>query len=212
MLVEICCDGLDAARAARAAGADRIELCSDLSCGGITPSHEELDQMGGFGIPVHVLIRPRGGNFVYDYNEIHHILFNIAYCGNAGISGVVLGALDSRNHVDKMLCQDFVDIAHSYNLSVTFHRAIDEAESPLDALETILSLGVERVLTSGGAYSAPQGAQVIKKMVEMAKGTGTIILPGGGITPDNALQLIRDTGVEEIHGSRKELTGIKRLI
>ena len=205
MLVEICCDGLDAARAARAAGADRIELCSDLSCGGITPSHEELDQMGGFGIPVHVLIRPRGGTFVYDYNEIHHILFNIAYCGNAGISGVVVGALDSRNHVDKMLCQDFVDIAHSYNLSVTFHRAIDEAESPLDALETILALGVERVLTSGGAYSAPQGAQVIKS-------TGTIILPVGGISPDKALQLFMDSGVEEIHGSRKELTGIKRLI
>ena len=201
MLVEICADGLGAARDAVRAGADRIELCEDLSCGGITPSHEVLDEAASLGVPVNVLIRPRGGDFVYNYAEIRSILFNIAYCGNVGVNGVVIGALTPEGRVDVPLCRDFIDLARSYGLSVTFHRAIDRSADIMEALDDVLSLGVDRILTSGGADSAPEGAAVIRRMVERAEGKA-IILAGAGITPENAVELVNATGVTEIHGSR----------
>ena len=204
MLVEICCDSLEAAREAAGAGADRIELCADLPCGGITPPHEVLDEAVTLGVPVNVLIRPRGGDFVYGDSEIHHILFNIAYCGNAGANGVVIGALTDDGRIDMPLCRDIVDMARSYGLSITFHRAIDCAADIMEALDDVLSLGVDRVLTSGGAASAPEGCRTIRKMVERAAGKA-IILPGAGITAENAKELIEFTGVTEIHGSRIEL-------
>lgn len=207
MLVEICADGLGAARDAVRSGADRIELCEDLSCGGITPSHEVLDEAASLGVPVNVLIRPRGGDFVYNYAEIRSILFNIAYCGNVGVNGVVIGALTPDGRVDVPLCRDFIDLARSYGLSVTFHRAIDRTADIMEALDDVLSLGVDRILTSGGAESAPEGKEIIRKMVKKA-GNKAIILAGAGITPENAKDLIKYTGVKEIHGSRVGLTKI----
>ncbi len=208
MLVEICCDGLEAARVAVGAGADRIELCTDLACGGITPPHEILDEAVTLGVPVNVLIRPREGDFVYNDSEIHHILFNIAYCGNVGVNGVVIGALTDDGRVDIPLCKDIVDLARSYGLSITFHRAIDRTADIMEALDDVLSLGVDRILTSGGAESAPEGKETIKKMVKRA-GNKAIILAGAGITPGNATELIEYTGVKEIHGSRTGLTKLK---
>ncbi len=208
MLVEICCDGLEAARVAVGAGADRIELCTDLACGGITPPHEILDEAVTLGVPVNVLIRPREGDFVYNDSEIHHILFNIAYCGNVGVNGVVIGALTDDGRVDIPLCKDIVDLARSYGLSITFHRAIDCTADIMEALDDVLSLGVDRILTSGGAESAPEGKEIIKKMVKRA-GNKAIILAGAGITPENATELIEYTGVKEIHGSRTGLTKLK---
>ena len=208
MLVEICCDGLEAARVAVGAGADRIELCTDLACGGITPPHEILDEAVTLGVPVNVLIRPREGDFVYNDSEIHHILFNIAYCGNVGVNGVVIGALTDDGRVDIPLCKDIVDLARSYGLSITFHRAIDRTADIMEALDDVLSLGVDRILTSGGAESAPEGKEIIKKMVKRA-GNKAIILAGAGITPENAPELIEYTGVKEIHGSRTGLTKLK---
>ena len=208
MLVEICCDGLEAARVAVGAGADRIELCTDLACGGITPPHEILDEAVTLGVPVNVLIRPREGDFVYNDSEIHHILFNIAYCGNVGVNGVVIGALTDDGRVDIPLCKDIVDLARSYGLSITFHRAIDRTADIMEALDDVLSLGVDRILTSGGAESAPEGKEIIKKMVKRA-GNKAIILAGAGITPENATELIEYTGVKEIHGSRTGLTKLK---
>lgn len=205
MLVEICCDGLEAARVAVGAGADRIELCSDLACGGLTPPHDILDEAVTLGVPVNVLIRPREGDFVYSDSEIHHILFNIAYCGNVGVNGVVIGALTDDGRVDMDLCKDIVDLARSYGLSITFHRAIDRTADIMEALDDVLSLGVDRILTSGGAESAIEGRETIKKMVRRA-GDRAIILAGAGITPENAAELIKNTGVKEIHGSRVSLT------
>lgn len=205
MLVEICCDSLEAARVAVGAGADRIELCSDLACGGLTPPHDILDEAVTFGVPVNVLIRPREGDFVYSDSEIHHILFNIAYCGNVGVNGVVIGALTDDGRVDMDLCKDIVDLARSYGLSITFHRAIDRTADIMEALDDVLSLGVDRILTSGGAESAPEGKEIIRKMVKRA-GNKAIILAGAGITPENAAELIKYTGVKEIHGSRVGLT------
>lgn len=208
MLVEICCDGLEAARVAVGAGADRIELCTDLARGGITPPHEILDEAVTLGVPVNVLIRPREGDFVYNDSEIHHILFNIAYCGNVGVNGVVIGALTDDGRVDIPLCKDIVDLARSYGLSITFHRAIDCTADIMEAMDDVLSLGVDRILTSGGAESAPEGKEIIKKMVKRA-GNKAIILAGAGITPENATELIEYTGVKEIHGSRTGLTKLK---
>ena len=205
MTVELCCDGLEAARAAAAAGADRIELCTNLACGGLTPPHEVLDEAAALGVPVHVLIRPREGDFVYNFSEIHQILFNIAYCGNSGMEGVVIGALTSDGMVDIPLCQDLIALARSYSLSVTFHRAIDRTKDIFKALEQVIELGVDRVLTSGGAESALEGAATIKKMIDLAAGSKTIIMAGAGITATNVLNLIYRTGVTEIHGSKLEL-------
>lgn len=205
MLVEICCDGLEAAMAAVGARADRIELCADLSCGGLTPPHEVLDSAVTLGVPVNVLIRPREGDFVYSDSEIHHILFNVAYCGNVGVNGVVIGALTDDGMVDMPLCKDIVDMARSYGLSVTFHRAIDRTVDIMSALDDVLSLGVDRVLTSGGAESAIEGRETIKQMVQRA-GDRAVILAGAGVTPENAADLIKFTGVKEIHGSRVGLT------
>lgn len=207
MLAEICCDGLDAARIAAGAGAERIELCADLSCGGVTPPHEVLDKAMTLGVPVNVLIRPRGGDFVYSYAEIHHILFNVAYCGNVGVQGVVIGALTDEGRVDMELCRDIVDLARSYSLSVTFHRAIDSTSNIMEALEDVLSLGVDRILTSGGAESAAEGRSTIKEMVRKSAGRA-IIIAGAGITAGNAEEIARYTGVSEIHGSRVELARI----
>lgn len=201
MLAEICCDGLEAAMAAVGAGAKRIELCAELSCGGITPPHEVLDNAVTLGVPVNVLIRPREGNFVYSDSEIHHILFNVAYCGNVGVNGVVIGALTDDGKIDLPLCKDIIDMARSYGLSITFHRAIDCAADIMEALDDVLSLGVDRILTSGGAASAPEGRETIRKMVERA-GNKVIIMAGAGVTPENAKELIEYTGVKEIHGSR----------
>lgn len=208
MTVEICCDSLQAAKTAAGSGADRIELCADLSCGGLTPSHELIDEVSTLGVPVNILIRPRAGDFVYNEHDIHHILFNIAYCGNSKINGVVIGALTREGKVDIPLCRDMVDLARSYNLSITFHRAIDESADIMAALDDVLSLGIERILTSGGRPSAPEGADVIKKMVERAAGR-TVIMAGAGITPENVKNLIAETGVSEVHGSR---AGIAKVI
>lgn len=207
MLIETCCDSITAMYAAVIAGADRIELCSDLSCGGVSPHHDEIDEAGTLkGMPVNVLIRPRGGNFVYDDDEVDRMMFKIAYCANCGLNGVVLGALRPDGKVDMDISRELVSVARTYGLSVTFHRAIDETADIFEALEDVLSLGVDRVLTSGGAATAWDGRETIRRMVRQADGRA-VILPGSGITQDNAAALAAYTGATELHGTR---TGIIR--
>ncbi len=202
MVIETCCDSITAMYAAIIAGTDRIELCNHLECGGVTPHHEDIDEAGTLkGMPVHVLIRPRGGNFVYDEKEIERMFYKIAYCANCGVSGVVLGALTPEGRVDMDLCRELVSVARTYGLSVTFHRAIDEAADIFQALEDVIALGVDRVLTSGGAPTAWEGRETIRQMVRQAAGR-TIILPGAGITAENAAALAAYTGATELHGTR----------
>ena len=209
MIVETCCDSITAMYAAVIAGTDRIELCYDLSCGGVSPHHADIDEAGTLkGLPVNVLIRPRGGDFVYDEKEIEKMFYKIAYCANCGLNGVVIGALTKEGDVDMELCRELVSVARTYGLSVTFHRAIDEARDIFQALEDVILLGVDRVLTSGGAPDAWTGRETIRRMVEQAAGR-TIILPGGGVTPENAVALAEYTGVTELHGTR---TGIVRAV
>ena len=127
MIIEICCDGIEAAKKAVEAGVKRIELCSDLSIGGITPPYSEIDVAAKLGTAVNVLVRPRGGDFVYNEAEIEKMLREIAYCGGAGVNGVVIGALTPEGKIDVPLCHEFIYLARSYGLEITFHRAIDEA-------------------------------------------------------------------------------------
>jgi len=211
--IEVCCDGLEHVRDAALRSAKgqetvcgmvprRVEFCSDLSIGGITPSHEEISASTKLGIPVNVLVRPRGGNFVYSDEEFDTIAADIRFCADAGANGVVIGALDQDGKIDKVHMAPLFDLARSLGLKVTFHRAIDRNADMMAALEDVLSLGPDLILTSGGAKSAWEGRETIARMVRRCAGTGTQILAGAGVSPENARALVEATGVTQIHGSR----------
>ena len=221
--VEICCDGIEAARKAFSAGADRIELCRDLSVGGVTPSREDiLSAVAAAPCPVHVLIRPRGGDFNYSEAEIRQMLDDIRFCGEAGAGAVVIGALTPRRQIDGKTGGRLVEAARENGLGVTWHRSIDATPDPLEALEDVIALGVDRVLTSGGAASAWKGRDTLAEMAVLAEQrflenleTGRItdkvlILPGCGITAANVRGLVAVTGVSEVHGSRLEILNALR--
>jgi copper homeostasis protein len=204
-LLEICVEALDYALAAERGGAHRIELCDDLSVGGVTPALELMrtvrDQVG---LPIHAMIRPRAGNFCYTDSEFEVMQKEIAVARQMGMDGVVLGILDCENRVDIGRTQTLVDLAHP--LDVTFHRAFDEAADLLCALEAVIQVGANRILTSGGCASATQGAKMLSQLVAAAADR-VIIMPAGGIDAENAASLIRQSNVREVHGSLRA-TGV----
>lgn len=205
MLIEICCPSIEAATAAQNSGADRIELCAELDIGGITPAHEDIMFAAGeIKIPVNVLIRPRGGSFVFSEKEHRRIMEDIEFCAKNGVNGVVIGALTADRKIDKARSREMINLAHNAGLSVTYHRAIDCTKDIFKALADIMELGADRVLTSGGCESAFEGISTLSEMVQLAADR-IIILAGAGITADNAQQIVEHTRVTEIHGSRKEI-------
>lgn len=211
MTIEICCDGFEKALDAEKAGADRIELCQELEIGGTTPSHETIRKAAeSLNIPVNVLIRPRGGNFVYSPSEVAQILDDIRFCGDLRsggkkVNGVVFGALGNDGSVDLESTTRMVEEARSMGLSTTFHRAIDESRDIFQALRDIISIrGIDRILTSGGSTDAYSGRQTIAEMVEKAAGRISI-MAGCGVTASNAVAIAAATGISEIHGSRLEI-------
>lgn len=198
-LLEIAAASIGSAVAAQEGGADRIELCANLREGGTTPSFGTLvEARARLRIPIHVLIRPRGGDFLYDEAETAVMLRDIAACAQAGADGVVIGALDADGDVDAALCRRLMDAAGP--LDVTFHRAFDAARDRESALEAIIAIGCKRVLTSGGAPSAPQGADALAQLVRRAAGR-IAIMAGGGVNADNVRELVARSGVSECHGS-----------
>ena len=208
MLVEACVDTPLSARRAVAGGARRLELCANLVEGGTTPSpglmgvvREEI------GIPVHVLIRPRGGDFLYTTDEIAVMLADIAEARRSGMEGVVIGALTPDGKVDERSTRTLVEAARP--LAVTFHRAFDLADHPMAAMEALERLGIERLLTAGQANTALEGIPVLRELVKSSAGRVTV-LAGGGITETNALRIVRETGVTEIHlrGGASEESGM----
>lgn len=218
MIVEICCDSFEKALAAQQAGAGRIELCAELAVGGITPSETVIDRtLHTLSIPVHVLIRPRAGNFHYSKDEIEEMLESIrtvarlsAEARAAGRQslrdGVVVGALDARGDVEVETCRRLIRTAREHGLSVTFHRAIDVARDLFQALRDILPLNVDRILTSGGALSAFEGREQIARMQQISRAeNGPALMPGAGVNAENVGELLRKTGVSEVHGSRIEI-------
>jgi copper homeostasis protein len=196
-LLEITVESLDTALAAERGGADRIELCAELSRGGLTPSvaatrklHEELE------IPVFPIIRPRAGNFVYTENEFAMMKRDISVARDLGMDGVVLGILRNDDSVDVERTTELVEWARP--LEVTFHRAFDETSDPFQSLEDVIATGATRILTSGGAATAAQGAQTLRKLVRAAANR-IVIMPGGGLDATNIREIIAGTHAQEIH-------------
>ena len=204
MKFEICCDTLQSALNAQEAGADRVELCSALSLGGVTPSYGLIEQARKrLRIELNVLIRPRGGDFLYEPEEVAVMIADIQACARMGVNGVVIGALDPFGNIDMDSCRAMVAVAKHLGLSVTFHRAIDRAMDIFAALEDVISLGADRVLTSGGSVSALEGADVIAAMNDLAAGR-IIIMAGGGVNPSVIKEIGESTGVQEFHFSASE--------
>jgi copper homeostasis protein len=196
-LVEACVDSVESALAAEAGGAGRIELCDNLVEGGTTPSIGAITlARDALHVPIHVIVRPRGGDFLYSEREVETMRRDIAAIMGAGAAGVVIGALRADGTVDIETTARL--IAEARPLSVTFHRAFDLARDPFEALDALMALGADRVLTSGLAPTAPEGASLIADLVRRAAGR-IGVLPGGGIRAGNAAALVAATGVTEIH-------------
>lgn len=202
-VLEICVNSMQSALAAAAGGAQRIELCQNLEQGGITPSYGLIHQVRqALTIPVFVLIRPRPGHFVYDDNEMAVMAMDIQQCRALGCAGVVLGVLDATARVDITRCRTLMAAAGC--LEVTFHRAFDACVDQAQALEDIVALGCQRILTSGGCATAPAGQQQIASLVKQADGRISI-MPGAGITPATIRELAASTGATEFHASATRL-------
>jgi len=209
VLVEACVDTAVSAGRALAGGAGRLELCDNLVEGGTTPSPGMLAVVRERSpIPVHAMIRPRGGDFLYSGDEIAVMLADIAAAERLRADGVVFGALTVEGQVDRELIARLLDAARP--MTVVFHRAFDLARDPLEALDALIELEVDRVLTSGHAPTAEEGIPVIRELVRRAEGR-IVILAGGGITGTNAARIIRETGVREVHlrGSRAEASPMR---
>ena len=206
-LVEICAPSVERAREAFALGADRVELCRDIDCGGLTPTAEDMAAIPFLSGPVHVLIRVRPGDFVYSDDEIQAMLASIDRAAMSRAAGVVIGALTPEGKVDIAASKTLIDRAREHGLSVTFHRAIDEAADYFQAYEAICSLGVDRILTSGGMPTAWDGRFRLAELIPPQAGVPAkpIILPGKGITGDNVREIIAVTGAREVHGTRLEI-------
>lgn len=208
--VEIAVQDVAGVRIALAEGADRVELCSALGMGGLTPSAAlirsavAIAQEEGRPGYVQVLVRPRGGGFVYDADEVALTAADIGFARASGAGGVVVGALDERSAVDADAVRRFVDAAEG--LPVTFHRALDVAADPLEALETLAALGVDRVLTSGGAARSGEGLDALAALVHRSAGR-VEIMAGGGVRVDDIPSLVA-AGVDAVHlSARDTITG-----
>ena len=198
-VLEICVESLERAVAAERGGAQRVELCSDLSSGGITPSAGLMETARRHvKIPIHVLIRPRAGDFLYSELEYEIMERDIRAAKKLGMDGIVLGLLDENKQVDVERTAKLVKLAGP--LPVTFHRAFDLCKDMKMALEAVVETGAKRILTSGGKASVAEGMGWLAKLVEAA-GSRVVVMPGGGIGPGNVQRIVHKTAASEIHTS-----------
>ena len=237
-LLEVCCGNPESVDAAVAGGARRIELCADLELDGLTPpmawirtAKERYPEL-----IVHVLIRPRDGDFVYSPEEADLMAQQVESAMEAGVDGIVIGALTPERDVDLPLTERLVSLVESYNLaaellrsdlchaandshffpgparrvSITFHRAFDRCRRPFEALEQIITLGCDRILTSGQAPTVEEGLHRLRELHQRAGGR-IILLPGGGVTPENAANILSFTGCREIHASASVAADGKKM-
>jgi copper homeostasis protein len=201
LLLEVAANSVASACAAQAGGAGRVELCAALEAGGLTPSWASIAlARERLRIPLYVLIRPRAGDFLYDELECATMQRDIEACAALGCDGVVLGALDANGDVDVVRCRALM--AAAGGMGVTFHRAFDLARDPREALEAVVALGCERVLSSGGQASATEGAALIRERVAQAAGRVSV-MPGAGVNAGNLAALATATGAREFHASAK---------
>lgn len=201
IIFEACVESIDSAIESENAGVDRIELCSDLSIGGITPSYGLIKlTVEKLSIPINVLVRPRGGYFIYSEQEFEVMKRDIIFCRDNGVNGIVIGILLPNRSIDKERIHQLINIAKP--MSITFHRAFDEVQNPIETLDILIDLKVDRLLTSGQMPNALAGIETIKNLADHAKDK-IIIMPGGGVDEGNISEIIKRTGVKEIHGSAR---------
>jgi copper homeostasis protein len=201
MVLEVCIDSVESAIAAERGGSKRVELCSGLVEGGLTPGAGLIASVRRrVAIDVFVMIRPRGSDFLYSDLEFDVMGEEIAQARRLGADGIVLGLLDEAGRVDVERTRELVELASP--LPVTFHRAIDMTPDPAEAVEDVIATGAQRILTSGGAASVTQGMGEIARMVKVARGR-IAIMPGGGISPANIAAVALGTGASEFHSSAR---------
>jgi copper homeostasis protein len=197
-LIEAAVESMGGVLAAEAEGVDRIELCGTLHDGAVTPSLGLMTRaLASVTTPIHVFIRPRVGDFVYDSHDVAVMRADIDTARTTGAPGVVFGALTKDARIDRALMSELVAAARP--MVVGFHRAFDQLADQPTGLETLIELGIAVVLTSGGADRALDGADQLRRLVTQAAGR-IAILAGGGVTPDNVRELLDRSGVHQVHG------------
>jgi copper homeostasis protein len=199
ILFELCAESLHAARAAQAGGASRIELCSSLRVGGLTPDFEFVAAVSAaVDLPIQILIRPRDGDYFYSSEELDAMANDIERARRAGARGVVLGVLSADGTIDVQRCRELIAVARP--MHVTFNRAFDESVDLPEALEAVIQAGADDLLTSGGAPDVHSGAKQIASLLHQA-GNRIGIIAGGGLRVDLLPQLIQAAGIRRVHGS-----------
>lgn len=199
---EICIDHWGGALAAHLGGADRLEICGPLMAGGVTPSAGLIEQCVSLpNIETMLMIRPHNGDFVYDEHDVANMVRDIEWAHRLGVTGVVWGALTVQGVIDVPLCRQLVQASRP--LAITFHRAFDCLGSLEEGLDTLIALGIDRVLTSGGETTAWEGREMLARLVERAAGR-MVVMPGGGVNEQNARPLAEVTGARELHASASQ--------
>lgn len=202
-IIEVCCYSVQSAINAQRGGAARIELCQGMAEGGTTPSYASIKRVRALlSIKVNVIIRPRGGDFLYSDQEFEVMKEDILMCKSLGVDGVVIGLLNADGTVDAVRTAELVRLARP--MSVTFHRAFDMAVEPFAALDTLIEVGIDRILTSGGEQTAEIGVDLLQKLVRRANGM-LVVMPGSGVNEGNIRMLIQETKANEYHLSAKVL-------
>ena len=195
--IEICVEGIDGLMAAQNAGADRVELCASLLEGGLTPSLGTIRAaLAHATIPFHVIIRPRGGDFLYSALEFESMLEDIKAIGKLGVAGVVIGCLTADGRIDEPRTRALVEAARP--MAVTCHRAFDMTRDFAEAIEALVRCGVDRVLTSGQRDTALEGADILKGTMKAAEGR-IVVMACGALDEANIAQVLHATGVDELH-------------
>ncbi len=201
--LEVCIDNIESLTKAIEGGATRIELCSSLALGGLTPSFGFMQLAAqNSTVPVYAMIRPRQGDFLYNSDELAIMRQDILAAHNAGLNGVVFGMLDKNGHLPEQELLEMMLLVHGLGMQATFHRAIDQCADIKAALNILIKLQFERVLSSGQAASALEGVQQLNKMVTQARGR-IAIMAGAGVNGDNVAAIIAQSGVREVHLSGK---------
>lgn len=200
--LEICCFTVESAVKAEKSGADRIELCDNYSEGGTTPSYAAIKYaIGQLSIPVNVIVRPRGGDFLYTAAEYEIIKEDISAIKKLSANGIVIGFLKPNGEIDLERTQEIVELAKP--MEVTFHRAFDMSREPLASLEQLKETGIKRILTSGSQETVMEGIDLLRKLVNNA-GDNISIMPGGGVNKRSLSELIDKTSAREFHSAAKK--------
>ena len=198
-ILEVCAQSYVSALVAEAAKADRIELCAALEVGGLTPSPSlMLAVRRDLTIPICVLVRPRAGDFFYTKEEFEIIKNDVIWCRDNGMDGVVVGCLDENNELDALKMKELARLA--YPMEIVCHKAFDRTPTPSVSLDKLISWGYDRVLTSGGAKNVVEGSAELARLIKQAEGK-IEILAGGGVRSENVVELVRNTGIQQVHSS-----------